>query len=109
MPYVIITEPEGVDEQMYDAVSEKLFSSGPPPEELLVHTAGTDEQGQFRVVDVWSSVEAHDRFREERLLPAIRETAQERGGEPPSGPPRNTVYEAHNVQIAEGAPSASTS
>ena len=108
MPYVIITEPEGVNEQMYDAVSEKLDAGGPPPEELLVHTAGTDDSGKFRVVDVWTSREAHDRFREERLLPAIMEVAKERGGEGPSGPPQNNVYEAHNVQIAESAPAAST-
>ena len=99
MAYIVITEPDGVTLDMYDAVNEKLYATGPPPPELQVHTAGVDASGQFRVVDVWDSVEAHDRFREERLLPAIGEVMRERGMEMPDGPPANNVYEAHNVAL----------
>ena len=102
MAVIVITEPESVNEEMYDAVQEKLGLQGDPPEGLILHTAGTDGD-QFRVVDVWESKEAHDRFRDERLLPAIREVASERGMDPPSGPPSGSSYPAHNVQILAAA------
>ena len=100
MAVVIITEPEGVTPEIYDAVNEKLDVSGGPPDGLKVHTAGVDDDGTFRVVDVWESREQHDRFRDERLVPAIVEVAKERGLPDPSGPPNNIVYEAHDVMIA---------
>jgi len=102
MAVVIITEPEGVTLDIYDAVDEKLQMEGGPPEGLQVHIAGMDDSGQFRVIDVWDSREQHDRFRDERLIPAIREVAQERGFPEPSGPPNNNVYEAHDLMIAPG-------
>jgi hypothetical protein len=102
MAVIAITEPDNVNEDIYDAVQEKLGLQGDPPEGLIVHTAGTDA-GQFRVIDVWESREAHDRFRDERLLPAIREVASERGLEPPSGPPSGSWYDAHDFQVLQGA------
>ena len=103
MPVVIITRPEFATPDVYDAVNAKVFGAGGPPDGLLVHTAGTTDDGTFQVVDVWESREAYERFGDERLRPAIREVAQERGMEEPSGPPNNTAYEAHNVQIVGGA------
>jgi hypothetical protein len=102
MAVIVITEAEGITTEMYDAVNEKLFAQGPLPDGQLFHAAGVGEDGKLRVIDVWESIEDHDRFRDERLLPTIHETSVERGGEGPSGPPNNIVFPAHNMQVRPG-------
>jgi hypothetical protein len=42
----------------------------PPPIGLILHVAGPTDEG-VRIIDVWESEEAWDRFRAERLVPAI--------------------------------------
>lgn len=42
----------------------------PLPDGLIVHTAGPTDEG-VRIIDVWESEEAWERFRAERLAPAI--------------------------------------
>lgn len=42
----------------------------PPPTGLIVHVAGPTDEG-VRIIDVWESEEAWERFRSERLVPAI--------------------------------------
>jgi hypothetical protein len=102
MAVVVITKPpQGVTEEMYDAVNEKLGDRAPAG--LLVHTAGRNEDGEFQIVDLWESREAHDRFAEGRLGPAIAAMMADRGEEMSDEMPRRTSYEAHNVMIAEGA------
>jgi hypothetical protein len=44
------------------------------PEGLIVHVAGPTDSG-FRIIDVWESQEAWERFRNERLRPAVRRVA----------------------------------
>jgi hypothetical protein len=66
---------------MYEAVSARAMSGDQLPDGCQLHIAGSVEQG-WRVITVWESREAFDRFREEKLLPAIREVA---GGEGPPG------------------------
>jgi hypothetical protein len=39
---------------------------GPPPDGLLLHAAGPTDEG-FRIIGVWDSEAAWDRFREDRL------------------------------------------
>jgi hypothetical protein len=41
---------------------------GPTPEGLILHAAGPTEEG-FRIIGVWESEDAWQRFREERLDP----------------------------------------
>jgi hypothetical protein len=59
---------------IYDAVTGKVMSGDELPEGCEVHIAGPVEGG-WRVITVWDSRERFDRFREEKLLPAIREVA----------------------------------
>lgn len=62
---------------------------------LLLHWAG-ELDGKWTVTDVWESREAYDRFREERLFPAIRSVS---GVDPASGggpQPTITEFEVHN-------------
>ena len=99
MSVVIITEPEGVTVDMYDAVNQRLFGEDDtPPDGLIVHTAG-EVDGNLRVIDVWESREAHDKFVQERLGPAIEATAREAGAPMDEREPKRTIYDAHNVQI----------
>lgn len=44
------------------------------PEGLIVHAAGPTDWG-FRIIDVWESRDAWERFRNERLRPAVRAAA----------------------------------
>lgn len=39
---------------------------GPPPEGLVVHAAGPTDEG-FRIIAIWESEEAWQRFRADRL------------------------------------------
>jgi hypothetical protein len=82
MPVVVSTTSAGFSSEMYDAVTDKVMPGDQLPDECIAHIAGPVEQG-WRVITVWESREAFDRFREERLVPAIRELA---GSEPPPAP-----------------------
>jgi hypothetical protein len=85
--------PEGVGTDMYDGVQAAMGIANDPPEGLLFHWAG-EVDGKWTVTDVWESREAYDRFREERLFPAIRKVS----GRDPAGGPQPTISEfaVHN-------------
>lgn len=52
----------------YDRVADGV--GDPPPDGLIVHVAGERGAG-FRIIDVWESEDAYNRFRDERLRPAV--------------------------------------
>jgi hypothetical protein len=52
----------------YERVAGVLVE--PAPEGLVLHVAGPTDEG-FRIIAVWESEEAWQRFRGERLLPAV--------------------------------------
>ena len=55
----------------WDAYSERVEVIGAPlPEGLLVHVAGPTDEG-FRMIEVWESQAAWERFRDERLTGAL--------------------------------------
>jgi len=90
MSVVVSAVVPGFTADRYEAVSAKAMSGDQLPEGCELHIAGPVDQGR-RVITVWESREAFDRFREEKLLPAIREVA---GGEgpPPAEPEVNPVH-----------------
>ena len=65
MSYVIVEDVAASWEQ-YRPFAEAL--EGATPEGLLLHAAGPTEEG-FRIVGVWESEEAWERFRADRLGP----------------------------------------
>jgi hypothetical protein len=97
MAIVVISEPQEATLEIYDAVNAKLGVQDDPPEGLIVHTAG-DDAGTMRIIDVWESRESYERFRDERLMPAVMEAAKEMGFDP-GGPPPGSVYEAHDLAV----------
>jgi len=52
------------------------------PDGLIVHVAGPTDSG-FRIIDVWESQGAWERFRNERLRPAIRRVAGDASAQQP--------------------------
>jgi len=88
----MIQEAPNTTAEMYDAINSKLQASENPPEGLIFHSAGPAPKGGLRIFDVWESREAYERFRDERLRPAISEVAGEQGPEPPP----EEIYELHD-------------
>jgi hypothetical protein len=64
--------PAGPD--TYDAVNAAMNIASDPPDGLIFHWAG-EVDGKWTLTDVWESPGHHERFREERLIPAIRKVS----------------------------------
>jgi hypothetical protein len=99
MPFVVLQEFKiaGDDRSTanYDAVSEHLGLDTNPPDGMIVHTAGWDEEsGVFRVLEVWETQEDSERFRRERLQPALEAKLGAASNMPPD---RDASYELHNL------------
>ena len=79
MPYGVMQDMPGVGETEYRMVEKHL---GPDrPAGLLAHVSGPIDGG-WRVINVWESEAAFQRFRSERLLRAAGLAAQEEGFRP---------------------------
>jgi hypothetical protein len=81
MSVVVSAVAPGFNVDLYEAVTSKVMPDGQLPDGCELHIAGPVEDG-WRVITVWQSREAFDRFRDEKLLPAIRELGGEQGGPP---------------------------
>ena len=80
----------------YDAVNERLTENQEAPEGLLIHFAGfDDEDGVFRIVNVWETREQGQAYLDDHVMPAVRAVL----GDPPGGaaPTRQGFYELHHV------------
>ena len=79
----------------YDAVAAELGRD--KPDGLIVHTAGFDhDRGVFRIMDVWESREAAQRFMDEKLMPIIERMSAERGPDDFRPPDAESWYELHD-------------
>jgi hypothetical protein len=79
MAYCLIADNAKGNAEIYEQVIQKVAASGEmPPQGAIFQVAGPHEGG-WRVVSVWESREAQERFRDERLLPAFQEVGVERG------------------------------
>ena len=75
----------------YDAISEKLGMDAERPEGLVLHAAGFNGD-KFQMIEIWESPEAQQRFERERMMPAMREVADDS-----AGAPTTTSYELHRL------------
>ena len=96
MPVILVHQGSGLTRESYENIvrsmtgKERMESPTDwPVEGLLVHSAG-EAEGGFRVVDVWESEEAAQRFGE-RLMPVLQEVGVEAQPE---------MYEAHTFVSA---------
>ncbi len=80
----------GTTLDQYDQVIAKmgLTSGGPGPAGAISHWAAKTDDG-IRVVDVWESREAFDRFAQEQIGPLTREAGF-------AGEPESRFYEVHS-------------
>ena len=90
MSVVVSVVAPGLNAEMYEAITGRVMPGDQLPDGCQLHIAGPVEQG-LRVITVWEAREAFDRFREQKLLPAIQELA---GGEatPAMEPEVNPVH-----------------
>ena len=68
MAVVIVNEMEGGGQDLYDQVNQRVMEGGSLPDGCQLHI----ENG-WRVITVWDSEERFQQFRDEKLIPAIRE------------------------------------
>jgi hypothetical protein len=73
---VIVNEIVGGNQDFYDQVNPKVMPDGKLPDGCKVHVAGPVDNG-WRVIGVWDSEEQFEQFRDEKLIPAIREVGAE--------------------------------
>src|SRR4051794_16390523 len=66
--------PEGVGTQMYDGVNAEMDIEDNPPDGLIFHWAG-EVDGKWTVTDVWESRDLYARFRDARLMSAIKKVS----------------------------------
>jgi quinol monooxygenase YgiN len=92
MPVAVITNLQSGAEE-YDQITAKINPEENPADGMVVHTAGLRQDGGMRIVDVWESEQAYNTFREQRLMPAVKEVL----GEIPAEPPDTEIYELHHL------------
>jgi hypothetical protein len=89
----------------YDFIAEKIGTG--PFDGLIIHSAGFDEEdGVFRIFDIWESKEQALQFIEANLQPLIDQGPQAfPNPEAFTQPTRDEFYELHNViqQASVGA------
>ena len=79
MAYCLIADNSNGSAELYEQVVQKVAANGEmPPRGAIFQVAGPHEGG-WRVISVWESREAQERFRDERLLPVFEEVGMERG------------------------------
>jgi hypothetical protein len=88
--------PSAVPIDMLDAVTEEMDVDNDPPDGMIVHTH-FEKDGRVQVIDVWQSVEQHDKFTESRLMPAMGKVAADRGFDLPQNEPEVSLTEVHRV------------
>jgi hypothetical protein len=84
MAWAFVRDDPEATLELYDKVEAELGDEAPAG--LIIHVAGEGPEGGLRVIDVWESKEAYQRFRDERLLPAIERVT----GSRPDSPERST-------------------
>jgi hypothetical protein len=77
MAVVVVNDiPQG-SQDFYDQVNPKVMPDGQLPEGCQVHIAGPSGGGGWRVITVWDSEEQFQQFRNEKLIPAMKEVGGE--------------------------------
>jgi hypothetical protein len=78
----------------YAQVQRALEGDGTPAG-LIYHAAGEQPDGRWQSVTVWESKEAFERFRDERIMPAVRRALGDEMAD--AGPPPSEWFEAKHV------------
>ena len=80
MAYCLIVDNPNGSGELYEQIIQQVAANGEmPPTGAIFQVAGPAEGG-WRVITVWESREAQERFRDERLIPAFNELGVARDG-----------------------------
>lgn len=90
----MVFESSEVTADVYDAVLNDMEQQFGVPPARIFHVAGPSENGGWRVVDVWESEEAFDKFAQEQIGPLM---AKHGVKEQPS----ITIWPVHNYLIGK--------
>jgi hypothetical protein len=93
---VLLTQDLPVGREDVEAVSAEMGVRESPPEGLILHTFTVTPAG-VHVVDVWESTAHYDRFRDDRLMPAMGKVMAERGISMEGPPPTPEFSEAFDL------------
>jgi hypothetical protein len=85
----MMMEWPGVSQQQYDNVMSQLHLDATPPAGAIFHVAGF-HGGVLRVLDIWESQQAFERFQQDRLTPVVQKV-----GLP--GTPKVQFFAVHNI------------
>jgi hypothetical protein len=77
MAVVVVNEIAQGSQDLYDQVNSKVMPDGGLPEGCTDHIAGPGASGGWRVITVWDSQDRFQQFRDEKLIPALKEAAGE--------------------------------
>ena len=91
---MIVENREQTQEQAEDVMSHVRTTGPVPPEGARLMLAGAADPG-WRVVSVWESHEARERFFAERLAPAYAEAGLSLDGI------RRTLFEIHTIAVGD--------
>jgi hypothetical protein len=93
MPWVQIQKAQQTTWSDYEQLANAIGDTA--PDGLIYHAAGEQENGNWQSVSVWESEDHFNRFRDDRLLPAVRETLGDDIAD--AGPPPTESFEAKHV------------
>lgn len=96
MAVAMLLEWDDMDEQAYLSLLRALDLGERMYRGAVLHLAGPVAGGGWRAVDVWDSLEAFERFREEKLGPAMRELEL--------AVPRVDLWQVHSLATPQGRP-----
>jgi CheY-like chemotaxis protein len=96
MMAVLLTQDLPVGREDVEAVSAEMGAKENPPDGLIMHTFTVTGEG-VHVVDVWESTAHYDRFRDDRLMPAMGKVMAERGISMDRPPPTPEFSEAFDL------------
>jgi hypothetical protein len=91
MSTVMLMEWAGVSQDQYNQVMRTLDLDKNPPNGAIFHVAGFNS-GNLRVLDVWESQQAFERFQKERLEAAVKKAGI-------TSQPRVQFYPVHNIYV----------
>jgi heme-degrading monooxygenase HmoA len=94
LAWVLVQKAEETGWAEYEAVVRAVGVDDNPPEGLIVHAAG-EAGDRWQSVSVWDSQEAYERFRDERLMPAVVQALGEDVAA--AGPPPQESFEAKHL------------
>jgi hypothetical protein len=78
----------------YERVNEAIGVDDNPPDGLIVHAAG-EVDGRWLLVDIWESQAAFEKFRDERLMPAVVQVLGQEAVD--AGPPPTESFEVKHM------------